>query len=180
MPLPSVTGELTGAVNNLAASLAACAQFQSLVGAADSAAALNHIYFSALPPPASGGKHTKAEIEGYRPYALIYLDEETGCTFEADAGGEQDYFGRRLGKLHLWIEQNVPALYADDPSTADAEFLEIIDTLVGQLLDLSGIAGYMSFARLTTEGPMRAPEDVSPTLGDYQVCKLHVEYVGGA
>lgn len=179
MPLPAVTGELTGAVNNLAASIAACAAFQSLVGAASAAGAIDRVHYSALPKPACGAVHSLAELEGYRPYALIYSDETSGVTFVKDGAGVSDDFSAQTGVLHFYLERDVLPEDNENLSRVDSEWLEVVDAIASQLMDLSGVAGYISFNRLTLEGPMRSEEDVIETMGDYQAMIFHVEYQRG-
>ncbi|RMF87769.1 MAG: hypothetical protein D6741_20110, partial [Planctomycetota bacterium] len=70
MALTPAQGALTEVEERMAVMLAACASFQAWVGAADSTAARASIYFDAIPPPA-GSDYTRAELDGYRPWAII-------------------------------------------------------------------------------------------------------------
>lgn len=174
-----VAGELSAAIENLRQSVAGSAAFQSLVGAADSAEALQRVHVTALPRPTQGGKFSREELEDLRPYALIYFDENSGVTFEKDAAGESDEFGTRHGRMHLELARDVPAELANDLSAAELDWIRVVDAIIEDLMDLSGVAGHLSFNRLLTEGPGRNHPNRIPTEGDCQMMMLHFEYSGG-
>jgi hypothetical protein len=169
MPLPTATGELTGAVNNLANQIANCAAFRTFTGTANAAQALERVHYSALPKPAHGGVHSLAELKGHRPFALIYNDEETGITLTHDSSGVVMNHVPQEIALHFYLERDVPPEHSHNPSQADADFVGIVDDFLSDFLALAGVAGYFGVSELTLRGPVRSTEEDEPAMGDYQV-----------
>jgi hypothetical protein len=161
----------------LADSLAACATFQTLVGAADATEALTRIHFEGLPPPANGDTYTAAEFEEYFPYALIYTPPEGGFSKHADARGDDgalEFLG--AGQIHIEIMRQIPAAIADDRAEVDRTFKNIVGTIVDELCDLSGQDTYFEFMHIAGVGPYRFHPDRAPTEGDGQGYELAVSY----
>lgn len=168
MTLTAAEGELTVAETLLAANIAASARFQSLTGSASASAALSHIYFDALPKPASGNVHTIAELQGKRPYALVYTDDETGLTAEHASTGVSYGYEFTGGRLKFLIEKDVPQAIAEEPSEIDRRFKNDLGVIFSEVLANSGKAGYLAIERMSMNGPMRSREEVVESMGDYQ------------
>jgi hypothetical protein len=167
MPLTAAQGAISLAETYLAATLAACAQWQTLTGAADADEAAERIYYDALPPPPNNqDAYTRQQLEELRPYCVIFSDEETGLTFDHDAHGVG--FGYRdAGILKGFLESAVDPQIAHDPQEIFRRFKNDVGLLVADMLALAGLAGYLAISTLTLRGPLRSHEDQLPGEGDY-------------
>ena len=176
----------------LAKTLADCSEFRNLVGAADHAAAFAKIWHEALPPPADGArKYSLAELQAYRPYALVFLRDPDGMgtTRQASAPGAWSDHGS------LWIR-----LVLDVPDGMD-EHPVLLDHLVKQtagrimrcppdetastffgLMDLSGKTNetdgysYLACDDVLFKGWMLSADRDAPELGDFIVVSLEAQW----
>lgn len=113
----------------LALTLADCTEFRNLVGAADHAAAFARIWHESLPPPGAGArKYTLAELEAYRPYALVFLRDPDGLSAARQASSPGAWADR--GSLWIRLVMDVPDEFADAPVLLD----QLVKQLVGRLM----------------------------------------------
>ena len=173
-------GCLSLAESYLKTMLANVPAFQTWAGAADVAAALLKIHLEGLPKPADGAdSHTRAELEAYRPYAVIWMAEDNGLTLEHDATGALFGF-TDSGRLMLRLEQDCPDGVGDQPSSdANLQFKNSIGLIVDGLCALAGTAGYLAFERISVfDGPYWAHPDAVPGHGIFQGVELLFEWGG--
>lgn len=139
------------------------------------------IYFGALPEPA-GNKvsHTLAELEAFRPYAIISTDAENGFRAFVDADGEGFVYG---GRLIVEITENVPSGIASDPAAVDARIIQEIGKIIATgdgvnpgLAELRDRAGMLPISAIDIEGPVRTSEADAIELGDAQRVWLTVTW----
>lgn len=168
-------GPISLAEDYLETTLANCAAFQSLVSAANAAAALLSIYNDALPAPADGEGYTKAELVALHPYALIETDADGGYAMgfaSVNADGSHNY--RDAGKLCLRIVRQVTAggEIVDDERT----WKNTIGQILTQLWALAGQAGYLAITGIAVEGWHRFHPNDEPAMGDAQGVTIAVEW----
>lgn len=171
----TISGSLMKAQDNLRTLLSNVGAFQTWVGAANATEALDHIYHSALPPPANGNVHTLAELQGYRPYALIGTSPDEGYIWEIESVGSGN-FGLERGTLMVLLVQDVPSLIAADPSAVDVAFLTTIGDIIDGLVNDNGVDAFFNFNRIAMSGPERAHEDEAVNLGDFEEAQLLIEW----
>lgn len=125
--------------------------WQALCGVDNAAAAALRLYHESLPPPAGGGgTYALEEMANYRPYGLIYLDEQGGFHWSRSSS---DLF-RESGKLRLHLE--VTAAMAGESPTADAilGFRNNVGLILQDMAAAFGTPGYLDFNSVTVEdGP---------------------------
>lgn len=113
----------------LAKTLADCTEFRNLAGAADHASALARIWFERLPPPASGAeKYSLAELEAYRPFALVYLRDPDGSRATRQAISPATWADS--GSLWVHIVISTPEELEDDPLLLD----QFVKQTIGRIL----------------------------------------------
>ena len=158
--------------------LADCPSFRSWCGADNQADALGHIFDECLPKPASGGVHTIEELQRYRPCAIFFTATTEGLIKTGRSSIGDGSFGfSEQGALHVLLMADVPPKIADDPAELDVRFKNLIGQIMDDLSDLAGKGGYLACRRIIfAEGPMRSLEEDIPTLGDYQVAELRLEW----
>ena len=161
----------------LRVSLAACAAWQSECGAADAAEALEHVYIDGLPNPAKGAAHTRGELEGLRPYALVFMPERDPYTARTDAVSDHFEF-QGSGQLTLRIVRSSPDQVGDSPShDANQTFKNLIATVIDQLCDLAGVAGYLAFHTISVvSGPYWPDKADIETWGLFQEIDILVQW----
>jgi len=167
-------GGMSLAQEYLRTALADCSTFQAWVGAADQAEALARIYHEALPAPANGNEYTLAELQAYRPFALIWTSEQNGYSKRRLAVGTW----AESGRIMIRLEEDVDPQIANDPAEVARRFRNTIGQIIDELCALTDPgAGYLVFHTVTVEaGPIRTEEDEARTLGDAQAVELSVEY----
>ena len=159
----------------LATTLANCAAFRTLVGAADATAALPRIYHDSFPPPPDGAdRYSAAQLATIRPCALVYTEDGKGYVIERDAMGTDCWHGS--GILHAVIYRTVPAAIADDPGEVDRTFRVIIGDIITQLVAQSETAERLASRKITVSGPYRTPPDELQVMGDEQAYDLMLEW----
>jgi len=161
----------------LKASLADCEAFRTWAGAADQAEALERIYYDGLPEPAHGAEeHSLAELQNYRPYAVIYTAEALG--FQKLRVGAEAW--QASGRLILRLYQDAPA-GADSQPSADANrvFKNCLGAIISGLCDLCGQAGYLCFNAIRVdEGPYWGQPDDLPSHGVWLGAQLSIDWEG--
>jgi hypothetical protein len=177
MPLTAADGPITKAEEHLADMIAACATFQSITGSIGETEALTHIYFDSLPPPAGDDAvHTLEELEGYRPFALIY-SEHTNVLRATIRG--VDGSGHRFsqsGNLKFYVEIDVDPDDADDPQEAERKLKNTFGKIFDELSQLAGQAGYIAATTIEFTGPARSHPDEQPDVGDFHCGWFEVDY----
>jgi len=122
------TQPITYLIENVADSTA----FRTWVGAANNAAAKLHIFDT-------------AETDPPMPFAIITTEDMKAQRI--GTGGSDSYSWE--GSLALWFD--AVAGYTDDRDSI-AAFTTVVQAIIEQVLALSGQAGYLSIARVGTEG----------------------------
>lgn len=164
------------AQNTARATLAACATFQTLVGAANATEALERIYHDAWPLPESmRAEHTSAELTALRPCAIVYTEDNQGWVVERDAMGNEDCWNA-YGQIHFVIDRNVPSEDAYLPSKVDTDFREIIGDIASEIIGLSETAPYLAANRIVVSGPYRTQIKELKDIGDAQRAELIVSW----
>ena len=176
MSLTAAEGPISRADTLLAASLAACARWQSMVGAVAAPAALARIHFGALPPPdARRQEYSLAELAALRPFAIVFADEDTTLTLRHKSTGTRRRFHDE-GLVKFYIERDVPAELALDPAELDRRFKNDAGVLMQELCALAGLAGYLAINEITGRGPLRSDKDEVTGKGDYQHFYFDVQW----
>ena len=175
----------------LAKTLADCTEFRNLVMAADHAAAFARIWHESLPPPAAGARvYSLAELEAYRPYALIFTRDPDGLSTARVASSPGAWTDRGA----LWIR----LVFATPPGLGDHPVLldHVVKQLVGRLIrrprdETSPFVGLMDLAGTTNESggySYLAADDVlfrgwflsttrdDPEQGDFICATLEVQW----
>jgi hypothetical protein len=169
-------GSVSLAQDRLRDTLAASTAFQTWVGAANATAAAARVYLDDLPEPAGQEDYTRAELEAYRPMAIIETDEE-GFTYEHGATGDSFEFDVS-GKLRLCLEQSVSEALANDNAELLLQFRNSYGQILDDLCDLAGTPGYLGIVRMRTYGPFRMHPDRIPRQGDAVWVWVVIEWVG--
>lgn len=150
--LPAATGALSKADDRLIQSLADADAFRTWCGAADQAEALEHIHQDGLPSPAAA-TYTPEELNTYRPLAICWTEPDGGFHVEQDSVGSGSWQFRDGGRVTAYLEQEAPDL---EPGPLARTVKNSIGSIVSDLMDLAGDAGYLAIKRLTVYGPYRS------------------------
>lgn len=125
----------------LALTLADCSEFRNLVGATTHAEAFAHIWHESLPPPADDAdSYTLAEMQAYRPFALIFtndLDGEMSSRQASTPGAWSDQ-----GSLRILLEIDTPQDLEDSPVLLDHFMKQILGRLIRRPSDETAGAFY--------------------------------------
>jgi len=175
--MTAAAGTLSLAEQHLRASLAASTSWQAECCVSTAALALQRVYRDGLPPPADGETHTLQELQGYRPYALIYTAEREGFRREMEAVSSHSEFNAR-GSIMLSIFRESPDAAGDEP-TADANqtFRNLIGKIIDEMCDLAGTAGYLAIESIRlVEGPYWPAPELIPVQGLWQAADLRIDW----
>lgn len=169
-------GSMSLAQEYLRITLADCAAFRALVGATGGTAqaqALARIYHDALPPPRVGPGHTLAELELYRPCALLWQHQSGGFGRKVVAvGSSVDH-----GVLMMRIAADVDKEISENHQEVYIRFQNAISQIIDDLVVLAGQAGYLAITQIDVEaGPYRTHPDEYDTTGDCQFCDLRITW----
>lgn len=174
------SGGIYSAKNTFKVTLADCAVFRTWVDASGDdiqVQALNRIYKDAAPPPADGDKYTLAELQALRPFALLWT--EPGFQKLQDASAMQC---SNDGAIRVGLEQDVPDRICTDFGAIADEFELFLETVINQMLDLSGGpgGGYLTFAEhpVTDLSWSRNNPDNYADEGDAVTAEFVVHYLG--
>jgi hypothetical protein len=163
-----------------ARSLADCATFQTLTGAADAAEAYGSIYQIGLPAPSDPqAGYTLTEWQSYRPMAIVY-PESGGLQVERTATNRWG----ASGKVLIDLERDCPSgnVVLDQPDvTTERAWVETIGDLVSELLDVSGFDSgdgtHLAFHRVSViDGPGAGPPHMVHDYGVMLGATLALEY----
>jgi hypothetical protein len=172
----TATGCISRAEEALRVLVADAAAFRTLVGAADRASALIRVYRDALPPPAAGREYTLAEMQAYRPFAIVFTAPENGYTANWVSGGTGNGYGDS-GELGLFICRDTPLAYVDDFGEAMRGWKNILGDLIDDMKDLAGTSDYLLVRQFRLAfGPQFNPEDEHKTIGDIQYAQLSMQW----
>ena len=177
--MPDPAGGISLAQQYLKATLADVTAFRTWCGAADQAAALARIHHEGLPRPENGHTHTRAELEDYRPYAVIYTAEQQGYTRQFVAADDSFDFDAS-GRLICVLYQNCGEINGDDPSAdSNLTFRNSVGLIIDGLCDLAGQAGYLGFWRIVLDEPVCWPaKELIPATGLWQRAAFSVDWQG--
>lgn len=160
--------------------LADCQAFQDLVDAVDSAEAAESIHLRGLPGPDNGKRHTKDELQGYRPYAIIFTHRDDGLQAMADATSADGFDFSVNGRLGIRLERDAGETNGDDPDSQDNEEWEnIIGKIWDELMDLAGRGGYLAATDINLVDFNWNPKAEHESMGIYQGAIFTVGWEGG-
>ncbi len=176
MVVTAAAGCISLAQETLRVTMANVVEFQTLVGAADAAAALGDVYHEGLPPPAdeNSDTYTRAELEALRPYALIWTEEEQGFRLTPDSA---DGFSVS-GTLHCQIEHDIDPLIANDAGEVDRQHRNLIGKIIDELKPMARLGPYLAWETLTFSGPFRRHPDDIEEMGNSIASLLTFTYGG--
>jgi len=154
--MPSPAGGLSLSVHYASKVIAASATFQTLVGEPTEDGALAHVYRWRLPDPASGGAYTLAELQSYRPYALVAPSPEGAYRRSRDAEASFD----SGGAIAVRIIRDLPSSGTD--AEKDVAWDDIVSKIIDEIVSPSIVnaAGYLAVETVSIDyGPYRNDED---------------------
>lgn len=157
------------------------ATLQAWTGTADAAAALARIHHDGLPEPGDNRpRHTLAELKGYRPYAIVWLDGDGGYRRVQDGYGLGPQLGAEAGRLKFELVQDVPAAVANDIAEADLLWKNTIGQILDDLVVLIATGAYLLVRALSIdEGPYRYEASRAAEIGDAQGITIGVDWGTG-
>lgn len=159
----------------VASTLANCAAFQAMVGAADSVAAALKIYQDVLPKPATES-YAKSDLIAMRPYAVVGL--ETGIeawSYSRIAAGQMTSgCWEASGVFRIEIMKNANS--AIDPALDMRAFIEEAGQIVFEMASQYETGG-ITAERYGVQGPYRIADEHLEELGDHLWIIISV-YVG--
>lgn len=177
MPLTTPEGAISLPEIYLAATLAACARWQTMTGISSAVADLAistrqfeaaHIYFDALPaPPNDQPAFSREQLDAFRPYVVLHSDEETGLTFLQNSHSSPGFGFRENGVIKGFIEIGVAPELAHNTQEVFRRAKNDVGVLFGEAIAFAGQAGYLALTSLTLRGPLRVPHDNVQDEGDF-------------
>lgn len=172
--LPTAEGGITLAEENLKATLAGCARFQTWAKSAGNAAlAAQRIYIDDLPDaPGDQDSYTSEQICGLRPFAIIRTEPRAG--YSQGRIGTEAYV--EAGKLHIILEENVEESMADDVALLERTFKNTLGVILREMLELAYQPGYLAIDLITFHGPGRCSENEATGEGDHHFAMFEVSW----
>lgn len=137
--------------------------FQAFTGTANATAALGKIYPDFLPAPANNDEHTPAELQSYRPFAMIWQQESGGWKAQRVATNSCWKFG---GALLIRIERAVNPAHTDQQ--ASEEFKNLLSGILSST-DQTGLLQQdtiLSLHQIEILMISRNPPETIPQFGD--------------
>jgi len=173
-------GPLSTALETLRGMLAACGNFQALMGVVTPEAARARIYLaSAVPAPAvpegdGTQEYTPAQWENHlRPFCLVYTAPTAGYRLAR----ESRYGFADRGKLFIELESNAPAWADTDPERADRQVLNRTGQIMIGLANRAGQAGNLDIAQIAlAAGPSRERFEEVGGVGSYYWTLLELDW----
>jgi hypothetical protein len=177
--MTSPAGPLSLAAEYFRTALADSTAARTWLDADNQAEALARIHHHGLPGPANGREYTLAELQTYRPYAVVFAAEQNGFRATLEAAGDGFEY-QRAGRLVARLYQNCPDALTDEPSSdANLQWSNTIGQIIEDLLASSGKAGYLAFTALAvTAGPFWNHPKAAPAQGVWQGVELAVDWTG--
>lgn len=172
--LPTAEGGLTAAEDNLKATLAASARFQTWANSAGNAElAAARIYIDDLPEaPGDQDSYTAEQIAGLRPFAIIRTEPRAG--YSKGRVGTKAYV--EAGKLHIVLEENVDPTMADDVAILERTFKNTLTVILDEMLALAYEPGYLAIDLITFHGPGRCSENEATGEGDHHFAMFEINW----
>lgn len=140
--------------------LAACATFQALTGAANAAAALAFV-------------HYVSTTSTTYPFAVV--DWGRSASWTKDSGGSRNYMDQE-GELVLLLRASVSSSADADEGDEAVTFMNTVGAIVGELLVLAGQGGYLDIERVSHGMPERPTYDEAKSSGDFHQIVLTIGY----
>lgn len=168
------TGPISEPLAAVETLLSNSATFQTWTGAADAAAALNHIHVIGLPTPAENRpSYSAAELSELRPMAVLNYDVAEPWAYEGIAQGQYTPSGRVL----IALEADVDSADARNFKEAAYTFLNAVGKIIEEMAEASEGGGYPVVQRVRLRmQPRRSEEKERPAKGDYLVTIIGVEF----
>lgn len=161
----TASGPVSLAQERARLTLADSTTFRTLVGAAGQAAALTCIYHDGLPPPANGSDHSLAELQGYRPFAIVWTHPDNGHVLARDSGGLGGSHQER-GVILIDFEWDVATALADDRQAIALQAHNAIGNIKKEMLALAGEYPYLDIMEIRQAGYYRTRAQDVPRFGD--------------
>lgn len=167
-------GGITLAEDYLRAMLANCPRWQTMCRCpGNETPAADRTYRDMLPPPANDqAEHSRDELVGYRPFALVWTDENAG--YRKARVGTDCY--AESGVLNIQIEVNVDEADANDPGKFAGLFKNDLGTLIDELCERAYQPGYIAFDEIHLRGPWRVQLEETPQQGDHLFASLSMSW----
>ena len=133
--------------------------------------ALAHIYPVALPSPASGNRYTKDELEGYRPYVLVWREQFTATRLSTTGGVAG-------GAFAVMFVEDIPAAYLNDLEGSSTQFETAVNGILDELWDdADATAGNLMITGVSIDdGPVRNDYADIPEQGDSHAMLCTVQF----
>lgn len=180
MALDAAIGIVTTAEEKLGECIANATRFQTITSSANATEAKNHIYYGSLPDPANGSAYTREELEGYRPFAMIWTDENTGLTMAKRA---DRITWANSGSIFAWFEMDADS--NDETQESDRKWKNTIgellfrttqpDPFVG-ILENAGNANFLDIQRVVIREIQRADIKHLDEQGDWMMSIVEFDW----
>lgn len=183
--MDNASGPIATAKSYFRDMLSRCTALQEIDGASFSAAELlERIYFDGIPLPAGhADNYTRAEMEQFRPYVLVWMPSDRGfMTRHTSSGGRQGFTSS--GVLVADVYRSVPENELHDFDAANRSFENTLGLVIQSgnwdepgLAELSASnASSLQLGSIVLEDIGRCPADKVPSEGDYQVARIVVTW----
>lgn len=177
-------GPLLTALNAARAMLRDCYWWRRLADETvpwEQAVAESHIHFDGLPPPSSKADHTLAELNNYRPFALMWTEQAAGLRLRNDTAGYccVKPSGIIIVQIELLVPEGIaqfPTQVCQDVSKKLGRIMQTGDSNQPGLFELSGLAGYLPLIEIQLFGYVRADAKAARDIGDVVVAELQLNW----
>lgn len=152
---------------------------RAMLGAENQAEALARIYLGCLPRAAAAtGIYTVAELNQYRPFAIIGPSPNLAIRSRQETFGGIWQHGRQ-GEFDIMLERQHPTGGLDDVN--DLAWMDLVDKIRQTndtdkpgLLELHETAGHLILRQVDLLEIYRGEEEEINSLGDYQRARIRV------
>lgn len=168
-------GSMNLCVKHFRDMLASTSEFQAWTGDTDADEALERIHYEGLPMPRDRKRHSRRELEFYRPFAFVYIADQAGFTRAVTSTDTFD----EAGSIILHLEQTAPESLGDDPSSdANVQWANTIGAIVDGLCDarVDMAAGHLFFNRIRLMSRGWASKEQAIAQGLFQRAILSVDF----
>lgn len=170
--MTAAVGNLSLGVDRFMTTLAESAAFQSWTASLDANGARRRIHRgSRLPKPENGRTYTRAELEAYRPYALVSSD-----TYQSAPDSSSSF--KFTGTVTLILERDVPAPISDDGAEVEITFDNAIGQIFEDLETRPTPEGHVVVTGIDQSAWTVSHPDVLETQGEFQTVEAVVSYDG--